>query len=437
MKPALAQALWKIRSRGETKASDQVEQRVVLDDLNTRACSHITNYLTKYDKQQFEFVDLDIDKEIEATDPKLWEAICLLTRSTSERKGLSKVNDLSSQAYHTKKIRRFFLLSALLFCINDDYTIPLHTYTTDLIEGQGGSAALVKLLNQFGVCASSDTLARYIQGKVSNPWARIAHSLEMDSFTAVSADNIDFLHSYARHFKGSKNNSWHGTTVQVVQPLPSLSIHPESFQQIQESVSSQQNVNDCTCTPVSISVQAITQPQPPVHMCTYTDSSITLCDHTNVLGSATILQQAESTEECTRTVCECTHAVTDDTNGRHTCMLRGGADENTGAMYCHSASRKRQDRTSPFQSPQKLTRSPATKIRRRPRTGTEQKIICEQPIATRTSNYSYTFGFMCRQVVQVDKQLSDFLQNEQEMAALSELQEERTSFIHVTKSSSC
>ena len=65
---------------------DQLEYRAVLDDLNTRTCLHITNYLAKDDKQQFDFVDLDIDKETEGTDPKLWEAISLLTRSTSERK---------------------------------------------------------------------------------------------------------------------------------------------------------------------------------------------------------------------------------------------------------------------------------------------------------------------------------------------------------------
>ena len=77
----------------------------------------------------------------------------------------------------------------------------------------------------------------------------------MDSFTAVSADNIDFLHSHARHFKGSKNNSWHGTTIQVVQPLPSLSIHSEGTQQVQESQASLTNDNSVPC---SSSVQPTT-----------------------------------------------------------------------------------------------------------------------------------------------------------------------------------
>ena len=47
--------------------------------------------------------------------------------------------------------------------------------------------------------------------------------LSPESFTLVSADNTDFLHSFAQVFKGNKNASWHGTSVQIVQPLPGLS----------------------------------------------------------------------------------------------------------------------------------------------------------------------------------------------------------------------
>ena len=42
------------------------------------------------------------------------------------------------------------------------------------------------------------------------------------AFTVVSADNLDFLHSYARVYSGNQQLSWHGTTIQVVQPQSSL-----------------------------------------------------------------------------------------------------------------------------------------------------------------------------------------------------------------------
>ena len=38
----------------------------------------------------------------------------------------------------------------------------------------------------------------------------------------LSADNLDFLHSYARVYSGNQQLSWHGTTIQAVQPQPSV-----------------------------------------------------------------------------------------------------------------------------------------------------------------------------------------------------------------------
>ena len=84
------------------------------------------------------------------------------------------------------------------------------------------------MLNQLGLCASADTLARYIQHKSINKETAMNCCLNSDSFTVVSADNIDLLHSYARVYKGSKNSSWHGLSIQVDQPLPSLSIESET-----------------------------------------------------------------------------------------------------------------------------------------------------------------------------------------------------------------
>ena len=118
LRPALAQALWRLRNSTGTVASGTAnppDHREVLDDLNTRACSHVASCVSKYEHQPFDFLDLDIDKEIESTDPKLWEAVCLLTRATSEQKGLAKVTDCSTGAHHTKK--------------NSSIFSPYHTFT--------------------------------------------------------------------------------------------------------------------------------------------------------------------------------------------------------------------------------------------------------------------------------------------------------------------
>ena len=100
----------------------------------------------------------------------------------------------------------------------------MHTLITDVVESQGGSTLLVRMLNRIGVCASADTLSRFIQHKVSTCDEDGMKYLTPDTFTVVSADNIDFMHSFARIFCGRQTSSWHGTTVKVAQPIPSLSL---------------------------------------------------------------------------------------------------------------------------------------------------------------------------------------------------------------------
>ena len=38
-----------------------------------------------------------------------------------------------------------------MFCTDDRCSFPLHTLVTDLVDSQGGSALLIKILNRLGV----------------------------------------------------------------------------------------------------------------------------------------------------------------------------------------------------------------------------------------------------------------------------------------------
>ena len=92
-----------------------------------------------------------------------------------------------------------------------------------MIDSQGGSAMLVRALNRLGICSSSDTLARSIQHNVAECEQRGPEKdCSPTTLTIVSTDNIDFVHSYAKVFCGNQASSWHGTTVEAVQPIPSL-----------------------------------------------------------------------------------------------------------------------------------------------------------------------------------------------------------------------
>lgn len=92
----------------------------------------------------------------------------------------------------------------------------------DIIEACGGSARLLRILNWLGVYFSADTHARYVQYRVQkrkeegpmNPYPT-------NTLTVFSIDNVDYIHSYARVYCGKQMSSWHGTTIQVVQPQPS------------------------------------------------------------------------------------------------------------------------------------------------------------------------------------------------------------------------
>ena len=49
------------------------------------------------------------------------------------------------------------------------------------------------------------------------------------NFTVTSVDNIDFLQSHAAVYSGDQHYTWHGASIQAVQPkstLPELSIQP-------------------------------------------------------------------------------------------------------------------------------------------------------------------------------------------------------------------
>ena len=123
---------------------------------------------------------------------------------------------------HVKRVRLAYLLCVVLFCATSGHcSVPLHILLADFIDASGGSSELISVLNKLGAVASADTLNRHIcsvsvQGKMDG----LLKDLNSESFTVASTDNIDFLQSHAAVYSGSQHRSWHGTSVQVVQPQP-------------------------------------------------------------------------------------------------------------------------------------------------------------------------------------------------------------------------
>ena len=113
-------------------------------------------------------------------------------------------------------------MCTLFYTTNAQCSFPLHVLLADAIETCGGSDRLARLLNRFGVCASPDTHSRYVQYRVDKSKKDgPMRGLPDNAFMVASADNLDYIHSYARVYCGNQQSSWHGTTVQLVQPQPS------------------------------------------------------------------------------------------------------------------------------------------------------------------------------------------------------------------------
>lgn len=97
----------------------------------------------------------------------------------------------------------------------------MHTLLAEAIETCGGSKQLVRMLNRLGICAIPETALRYVQYRIERKATEgIMTAYPSDCFMIASADNIDYIHHYARVYCGKQQLSWHGTTVQIAQPKP-------------------------------------------------------------------------------------------------------------------------------------------------------------------------------------------------------------------------
>ena len=122
--------------------------------------------------------------------------MCIITKPSSTK-------TIKRDSSHVRKVRRLFCICTLLFTINSQRSFPLHTLIADAVETCGGSNRLMRLLNRFGVCVSPETHARYLQyrnqkRKSEGPMAAFPNN----TFMIVSADNLDFIHGYARVYCG-------------------------------------------------------------------------------------------------------------------------------------------------------------------------------------------------------------------------------------------
>lgn len=69
--------------------SQTIDMNNALDDLSTKLLDQCRSYLDRNEVFVDQYSMLDIDQEINKMNPTLWNAICILTRSASERRGMA------------------------------------------------------------------------------------------------------------------------------------------------------------------------------------------------------------------------------------------------------------------------------------------------------------------------------------------------------------
>ena len=100
--------------------------------------------------------------------------------------------------------------------------MPLQFLLTDATLCMGGSTKLVKILNRVGAAVSLDTY-EHLATLVATQRIQLGIHSELvnDTLTNASIDNIDILQRHAMVSSSQSKRSWHGTSVQCVQPMPS------------------------------------------------------------------------------------------------------------------------------------------------------------------------------------------------------------------------
>ena len=187
----------------------------IYDSMTTAIHQQIGKFIADNKEKPYDVSELNFEKEIAALDPRLWQMMCSLTRSVSEISGKSAC---SSHHDKLRNIRRFYCLCVMFFCTDSRCSTPMHVLLTDIVDSHGGSNELIKVLNRVGAIASLDTRDRAILPVIKK--AQKSGILRPSAFTIYSFDNLDYLSSNATVYCGDQHRSWHGTSVQAVQPQP-------------------------------------------------------------------------------------------------------------------------------------------------------------------------------------------------------------------------
>lgn len=229
---ALSFALGQQRQEGDT--SDDQSMKPVAPSMEKRVeqvAIHLNERFHKQAEKMIErfrhldqYTSMSISALMNTIDQGLLQFIRQVTCSKNDMRSERRRRKLFQEAsvdVNEKSLKHFYALCILLFNTNRECSIPLHVVLTETVLCHGGSLELVKILNNLGAVVSNDTRCRLSSHVVQQRLVEgIKKSLVPEVLTVVSMDNIDILQPNAIVSTLDATRSWHGTSVQCLQPLP-------------------------------------------------------------------------------------------------------------------------------------------------------------------------------------------------------------------------
>ena len=162
-----------------------------------------------------------MEQFLSISDPLILKFLKVLTQTVRQSRRSLFADDKLRSGLEIKTARLLYALSVLQFITNNTCNMPFHVPLTEAILCHRGTQKLVTFLNRIGAVVSVDTVNRIAVKVVKNKMEKgVGGYLVEGKVTIASIDNVDVLEPYAFACALDDTRSWHGTSVQCVQPLP-------------------------------------------------------------------------------------------------------------------------------------------------------------------------------------------------------------------------